>query len=118
MKARLLLLTFLGGAIGSVLRYAISLGLSLPIWLWVVNLLGALVLGFVQVNKRFSSAETQSLIATGFAGGFTTLSSLITFGMLGNDPNFFYLAQQIGAGVAVYWLGRILGGERSWPNTW
>lgn len=118
MKSRLVLYTFVGGAVGSVIRYAISLGLTLPVWLWAVNLLGALILGFVQVNKRFSSPEAQSLIATGFAGGFTTLSSLITFGMLGNDPNFLYLAQQIGAGVAFYWLGRILGGERSWPNSW
>jgi CrcB protein len=118
LKARLLVFTFIGGAVGSVLRYGISLNLSLPIWLWTVNLFGALVLGFVQVNKRFSGSELQALVATGFAGGFTTMSSLITFGMLGNDPNFIFLAQQIGAGVAVYWLGRILGGERSWPNTW
>ena len=112
MKIRLLLLTFLGGAVGSVLRYALSVGLSLPVWLWIANLVGALVLGFVQVNKRFAGANTQSLIATGFAGGFTTMSSLIIFALLGNDPNFIYVALQIGIGIAVYWLGRILGGER------
>lgn len=112
MKARLLLLTFVGGAIGSVLRYSLTLAFTFPVWLWTVNLVGALVLGFVQVNKRFASAEAQSLIATGLAGGFTTMSSLVVIGLIGNDSNFLYLVQ-IGAGVAVYWLGRILGGERS-----
>ena len=118
MKTRLLLLTFLGGAVGSVLRYSLTLTFAFPVWLWIANLIGALVLGFVQTNKRFSNAEVQSLIATGFAGGFTTMSSLVVFGLMGNDPNFLYLAQQIGAGVAMYWLGRILGGERSWPSSW
>ena len=119
MKTKLLLLTFVGGAFGSLLRYLISLSIpSLPAWLWVVNLLGAFVLGFVQVSKRFANAESQSLIATGFAGGFTTMSSLVTFAMLGNDPNFLIFVQQIGVGVAVYWIGRIVGGERDWPSSW
>ena len=116
MKSKLLLLTFLGGALGSVLRYEISLNFTQAVWLWIVNLLGSLVLGFIQAHPRFNAASLQSFWGTGFAGGFTTLSSLITFGLLAGSPDHFYIAQQIGVGVAVYWLGRILGGERKWSK--
>ncbi len=112
MKARLLLLTFLGGAVGSALRYGFTLEFNQFVWLLAVNLLGALVLGFVQTNARFQSPESQSLWATGFAGGFTTLSSLITFATLGNDPNFYYVAIQLVTGLIAYAIGRFLGGER------
>jgi CrcB protein len=116
-KPKLLLLTFIGGAVGSALRYGLVVSLPQAAWLWVVNILGALILGFVHVNKRFAEPKWQSLIGTGFAGGFTTMSSLVLFGLMRADPNFLYLAQQIGAGVAVYWLGRFLGGERSWSKS-
>ena len=117
MKARLLLLTFWGGAIGSALRYAATLGLDQVIWLSLVNLLGAAFLGFIHVNQRFSKETSQSFWGTGVAGGFTTLSGLITFVTLGNDPNCYYAAVQILIGIMVYWLGRILGGERPWSNS-
>ena len=116
-RPKLLLLTFIGGAVGSALRYGLVVSLPQATWLWVVNILGALILGFIQVNKRFAEPKWQSLIGTGFAGGFTTMSSLVLFGLMGTDPNFLYLALQIGAGVAVYWLGRFLGGERSWSKS-
>ena len=116
-KPKLLLLTFLGGAIGSALRYGLVITLPQATWLWIVNILGALIFGFIQVNKRLAHSGWQSLLGTGFAGGFTTMSSLILFGLMGEDPNFLYLAQQIGAGVAAYWLGRFLGGERSWSKS-
>jgi CrcB protein len=112
------LLTFLGGAIGSVLRFEISQVLPQSIWLWIVNILGALVLGFINTNKSFAKPNLQAFWGTGFAGGFTTLSSLITFTLLINEAvgGVLYLAQQIGVGVAVYWLGRFLGGERKWSK--
>jgi len=112
VKTKLLLLTFIGGALGSVLRYLLSLSFELSTWLWIANLVGSLVLGYVQANQRLRNEQWQNLIAAGFAGGFTTMSSLIVYVMLGNDPNFYYLAIQIVAGVAIYWFGRVLGGAR------
>jgi fluoride ion exporter CrcB/FEX len=94
-----------------------TLGLQQAFWLLLVNLIGAAFLGFIQVNKRFSSEASQSFWGTGVAGGFTTLSGLITFATLGNDPNFYYAAVQIILGILVYWIGRILGGERPWSNS-
>jgi fluoride ion exporter CrcB/FEX len=112
LKAKLLLFTFLGGALGSALRYAFMLSLPQAGWLWVVNILGATLLGFIQVNYRFEKPERQSLIGTGFAGGFTTLSSLVTFGLLGNDPNLISVAVQMAFGILFYAIGRQLGGSR------
>lgn len=112
MKFRLLALTFLGGAVGTVLRYALMVALPQAAWLWIVNLVGALVLGFVQVNKRFASPESQSLIGTGFAGGFTTMSSLITFGLIANEANTFAIGTQMAVGILFYALGRYFGGEK------
>lgn len=112
MKAKLLLLTFVGGAVGTVLRYALMLALPQASWLWIVNLVGALVLGFVHVNKRFSSPESQSLIGTGFAGGFTTLSALITFGLIATEANTFAVGSQMAVGILFYALGRYFGGEK------
>ena len=110
MKSKLLLFTFAGGAVGSTLRYGVSLVFNQQfVWLMIVNLLGAMVLGFVQTSRRFATAEAQSLWATGFAGGFTTLSSLLTFAVLGNDPNFYYVAIQFALGIAIYSLGRWIG---------
>lgn len=76
-----------------------------------------MLLGYVQVNRAFSSKASQSFWATGFAGGFTTLSGLITFESFGGDNTFTYLAAQVAIGVVVYWVGRILGGERPWSNS-
>lgn len=110
MKPKLLLLTFAGGAVGSALRYGFTIYLTQFAWLLVVNLLGAFVLGLIQTNRRFAAPESQFLWGAGFAGGFTTMSGLITYAMLGNDPNFYYVAIQIALGIGTFASGRWLGG--------
>ena len=110
-------MVFAGGALGSAARYFLSVDFHQSIWLWIVNLIGAVLLGYVQVNRAFASSSSQSFWATGFAGGFTTLSGLITFEAFGGDDTFTYMAAQIAIGVLVYWIGRILGGERPWSKS-
>ena len=118
MKARLLLLTFLGGAIGSALRYLISQSADTnEIGLWIVNLTGALVLGFVHVSSAFKSDNAQALLGTGFAGGFTTVSGLFVFAQLTPQGSYAVLAAQIFVGILAYWLGRVVGGERPWSKS-
>lgn len=112
MKPKLLLLTFIGGAAGSTLRYAFMLAFPQAIWLWIVNLIGAFVLGFIQVNKNFADPKWQSLLGTGFAGGFTTLSSLITFGLLANEANIAAVGSQMAVGILFFALGRYFGGSK------
>ena len=78
-----LLLVFLGGGLGSGLRYAISRYLNplLPhfyLGTFTVNIIGCLLIGVVfglsMRNEVLSPAQT-ALFATGFCGGFTTFSS-------------------------------------------
>lgn len=78
-----ILLVFLGGGLGSALRYGvgrfvITKNMS-PLWAtFSVNILGSLiiglVLGFVLKNHSDNNQLTL-LIATGFCGGFTTFSA-------------------------------------------
>jgi CrcB protein len=77
-----LLLVFLGGGTGSVLRYLISRYLNhatiLPLGTLVVNVLGSLFIGFILglgFRQQLISANGMLLLATGFCGGFTTFSA-------------------------------------------
>jgi CrcB protein len=71
---------FLGGAAGTLLRAGLleGLGEGAPGWPWatfVVNLLGAFLLGWLVV--RFSPAfRWRPLLTTGLCGGLTTFSTM------------------------------------------
>lgn len=78
------LLVALGGAAGSMLRYATGLGATRllgPGFPWgtlIVNVAGSFVIGlFVEaIARRFDASEpARLLLVTGFLGGFTTFSS-------------------------------------------
>jgi len=78
-----LLLVMLGGAVGSALRYGVSVALSLvpssfPLATILVNIVGSFVLGFV-VGTMGTPLElhpsTRLVIGTGICGGFTTYSA-------------------------------------------
>lgn len=79
-----LLLIALGGAAGSVARYATGLLLlrpgvraGFPLGTLAVNLLGCLLIGYLQglVDERILRAELRFLLIVGFLGGFTTFSA-------------------------------------------
>ena len=77
---------FLGGGIGSLLRYGLALGLNspertIPIGTVLVNLVGCFVLGYLSSHEWIESRLSETLrlaITTGILGGFTTFS---TFGL-------------------------------------
>ena len=77
------LLVFLGGGLGSVARYWISLRLNnfenaIPYGTLLANILGSLFIGviFGYSSRTGLLTENQSLLlATGFCGGFTTFST-------------------------------------------
>lgn len=118
MKLKLLGLTFLGGAIGSALRYLISVLVTTGAQdLWIVNLLGALVLGFVQTSRFTKSEQAQALLGTGFAGGFTTVSGLLVFALFAPTGDFLMVSAQVAIGIVFFWLGRVLGGDRTWSKS-
>ena len=66
----------LGGVLGSLLRWQIIEALPSQMWgVFLVNQLGVLAAGFVAY--RIAPTQQQKLFwITGFAGGFTTMSSL------------------------------------------
>lgn len=77
-----LLLVFIGGGFGSVLRFVISKHLNqeglLPVGTLSVNILGSLLIGIVLgmgMKQQLISEDTTLLLATGFCGGFTTFSA-------------------------------------------
>ncbi len=78
-----LLLVFIGGGTGSVLRYLIGKYLNspstgIPYGTFLANILGSLligiILGLAAKNNTLSQNQTL-LLATGFCGGFTTFST-------------------------------------------
>ena len=78
-----LLYVFVGGGIGSVLRYLISKHLNsfesgIPYGTFLANIVGSLfigiILGLAAKNNALTNNQTLFL-ATGFCGGFTTFST-------------------------------------------
>ncbi|WP_340199179.1 fluoride efflux transporter CrcB [Ascidiimonas sp. W6] len=77
-----LLLVFLGGGLGSSLRYMITKWLNpnftIPLGTLAVNIIGSLligiILGLASRGNTISTSQTL-LLATGFCGGFTTFST-------------------------------------------
>ncbi len=78
-----LILVFIGGGFGSVLRYIIGKYLNnpesgIPYGTFAANILGSLligiILGLAAKNNALNSNQTL-ILATGFCGGFTTFST-------------------------------------------
>lgn len=78
-----LLLVFLGGGIGSSLRYWIGTFLNsdktgIPYGTFTANILGSLLIGIIlgiAAKNESLSQNTVLFLATGFCGGFTTFSA-------------------------------------------
>lgn len=117
------LLVFIGGGLGSMLRFSLSklLRFHFPdvyAGTFLVNLLGSLLLGFLwglALKNRLMSENQLLFLATGLCGGFTTFS---TFAFeqheLFRGGQFLHLCLYLGAtlifGVLLvalgFWLGK------------
>lgn len=84
------LIVGIGGFVGSILRYLISLipmneKFSFPVKTLVTNVCGAFIIGLivaVSLKRPDLDPKTTLLIKTGFCGGFTTYS---TFALESSD---------------------------------
>lgn len=77
-----LILVFVGGGLGSVLRHVIGKFLNtdsgLPYGTFTANIVGSLLIGIILGLATKNNALTQNqvlFLATGFCGGFTTFST-------------------------------------------
>ena len=78
-----IILVFIGGGFGSVLRFIIGKWLNsnetgIPYGTFATNILGSLLIGIILglAAKNDSLSQNQTLLlATGFCGGFTTFST-------------------------------------------
>jgi CrcB protein len=123
VSRQLLPLVFLGGALGTSLRYLIEILVGgMPqgqiVVTSFVNLLGAALLGFVSVHKFFASSNRQAFWGVGFLGGFTTMSglALITagadLGLSAVGPIYWLVVlMQLVLGVAAYRLSLVMAGS-------
>ena len=116
-------LVALGGALGSVARYFVSVwsvrlaGPSFPWGTLTVNIVGAFLIGLMveTIARRFdASAEMRLFLVTGILGGFTTWSSftldavaLFERGDLGLSA--LYLAGSLVVSFAAVFAGLALG---------
>ncbi|MFD2574018.1 fluoride efflux transporter CrcB [Spirosoma soli] len=117
MKAYLLV--FLGGGLGSLLRYVVSrsipagsLGSPFPFAILTVNVLASFVLGAVVGwgMSRSGGEEARLLIGVGFCGGLSTFSSFSqdTLVLLHQDRTGAALLN-IGLNVALCLLASVSG---------
>ena len=112
------LLVFIGGGLGSSLRYLIASAMNqyskvLPFGTFTVNILGCLligmILGYAQKENTLTSNQTL-LLATGFCGGFTTFSAFANENLEliknGEIFNFsIYTISSISIGVLAVFIG-------------
>ena len=108
-------LIFLGGGVGSVLRYAVSLFLmrsstSFPWGTFVANILGSLLIGFFAGYFLKSDGALKFLLIAGLCGGFTTFStfSLENLSLIQNGQFALAAANIFGSiilGVLAVYLG-------------
>jgi len=99
-----------GSFLGGMSRYGLTLVtqnyavFSIPFGTLISNIAGSLIIGFIAgigSKTELLSTETRLFLATGFAGGFTTMSSFIyELGQLVQDKEFFYASSYFTATLA------------------
>ena len=116
-----LLLVFIGGGFGSVLRFLFGKHLNsttsgIPWGTFTANILGSLLIGIILGVAAKNNTLTQNqtlLLATGFCGGFTTFSTFAyenhVFLKSGDFTSFaFYTIASFVVGFLLVFLGMYL----------
>ena len=111
-----ILLVGLGGAAGSMLRYAFSVWFkhaNFPLATFLVNIIGSFVIGLVfayALRSESFAINWRLFLAAGICGGFTTFSafSLESLSLLQQQRIgmfFLYVIGSLLLGLAATWLG-------------
>jgi CrcB protein len=115
------LLVFLGGGVGSVVRHGFNIGIGrlwpndFPAATFVINVLGSFIMGVIVAWLAFRasggwSQHARLLLTTGFLGGFTTFStfSLDAATLIERDAYFTaagYIIGSVGLGLVGLFVG-------------
>lgn len=122
-------LVFAGGTLGTLLRFSFDLMLGSLLSVAAVNIIGSIIIGWVNSDPRTSRVGRKQFWSVGFAGGFTTMSGValltasgITTLTVGEPVNFQVASFIVGIFVLSllgYWgaysLGQRLAGENARP---
>lgn len=113
----------LAGALGAGARYLLSrmiaerMSSQRPFGTLLINVTGAFAIGLLLalVSQKVLSPALQSILATGFLGGYTTFSTLCWEGTQlvrqGNSwQSFYYIASTFVLGLSAVCFGLLLGG--------
>ena len=115
---RPLMLVFLGGATGTILRFSVgvagdAVGASSLVAVLVVNVVGAFALGWFTASRVAQSVKLNAFVAAGLLGSFTTFSAYaVEIADLGSSDQMVLGAAYAGGsvllGVAAAVAGRSL----------
>lgn len=113
----------LAGALGALARYLLGRLVaekttsSFPYGTLLINVTGAFVIGilFALTTKRLISSQVQTVLATGFLGGYTTFSTMSWEGVQlarggSRRQSVLYLGGNLALGLPAAALGLMLGG--------
>jgi CrcB protein len=115
-----LILVGLGGGIGSIMRFLVSLipftQSSFPWVTFIVNVVGCFIIGLLiglSAKYQFLDENIKLLLITGFCGGFTTFSAFSAENVhLYHTGNYFtltfYILSSMITGFAAVLLGLML----------
>ncbi len=109
----------IGSMAGGMSRYGLTLAtqnisaFTIPFGTLISNLAGCLVIGLIAGiggKTELLSTEMRLLLATGFCGGFTTMSSFVyELGQFAQDKEYFFASSYFVATLAGAGLAFVLG---------
>ena len=111
-----MVVVMLGGALGTLLRYAISKWFNEQAWTkgfpygkMFINVTGSFILGFAVVTFR-DRQDWLLLMGTGFCGGYTTFSTfaLETYRLV-EDHSYWRVFYNVGGSVVAGLVAVVLG---------